>query len=257
MSARLEGRVILVTGGASGIGRATALRLAREGAAVGIADRRESLAHGVAREITEQGGRAVGLGCDVTREAEVANAVEAVVRGFGRLTGLYANAGTAGAGWIHQTRLEDWQRVIDVNLTGTFLCAKHALPHLIAHGGGVVLTTGSIASVIVGGGGSAASYAASKGGVLQLTRQIAVDYADQGIRAVCLCPGAVRTNLGAFSREDRAEPAERLPRSPVVSPMKRAAAPEEIAAIAAFVFSDDASFITGSAIFADGGLTAI
>lgn len=257
MSGRLDGQVIIVTGGGSGIGRASALRLAKDGAAVCVADLREALAQETAELIRQQGGRSLAVRCNVADEAEVERMVGECLREFGRLTGLYANAGTAGAGWIHETRLKDWQRVIDVNLTGPFLCAKHALPHLIAGGGGVLVTTGSIASVVVGGAGSAASYAASKGGVLQLTRQIAVDYAAQNIRAVCVCPGAVRTNLGAFSKADRQETADRLPRSAITSPLNRAADPAEIAAIVAFVFSNDASFITGSAIFADGGLTAI
>jgi 3-oxoacyl-[acyl-carrier protein] reductase len=188
--------------------------------------------------------------------------VRGTIERYGAVNGLFANAGAAGRGWIHELALSEWRRILAVNLTGPFLCAKHVLPELLRQGRGVIVTTGSIASVVVGGGGSAASYAASKGGVLQLTKQIAVDYGPQGIRAVCVCPGAVRTNIGAHSREDQARanaaPAsEPLPRSRFTTPLAHAAAPDEIAAVVSFLMSDEASFITGSAVFADGGLTAI
>ncbi|MBL8772274.1 MAG: SDR family oxidoreductase [Phenylobacterium sp.] len=255
------GEVFIVTGAGSGIGAAAARRLALEGAAVTVADVRGATAQAVADEIAAAGGQALAVTCDVSREADVAEMVQASQARFGKLSGLFANAGTAGRGWIHETALEDWQRVLSVNLNGPFLCAKHVLPHLLAAGKGVIVTTGSIASVVIGGAGSAASYAASKGGVLQLTRQIAVDYGPQGIRAACVCPGAVRSNMGANASEDRqrdATPASTpLPRAPHWTPMQRASSPDEIAAVVSFLLSDEASFITGSAVFADGGLLAI
>jgi NAD(P)-dependent dehydrogenase (short-subunit alcohol dehydrogenase family) len=258
---RHAGRSFVVTGGGSGIGAATALRLASEGASVTIADVRVELAEAVARDVEASGGRALAIACDVSREDQVEQMIAASVEAFGRPDGLHANAGTAGRGWIHELALEEWHRIVSINLTGPFLCAKHVLPHFLAAGHGVFLTTGSIASLVVGGGGSAVSYAASKGGVLQLTRQVAVDYGDRGVRAVCICPGAVTTNIGKHGQQERAalgDPAsEPLPRSRFRTPLPRAASPSEVAAAASFLFSDDASFITGCAFMVDGGLTAI
>ena len=250
-----------MTGGGSGIGAATARRLAAEGAKVVVADVRGPTADAVAHEITDAGGEAIGVQCDVSSEGDVEALVAKAVDRFDMVNGLFANAGTAGRGWIHETLLTDWQRVLTVNLTGMFLCAKHVLPELLKQGGGVIVTTGSIASVVIGAAGSAASYAASKGGVLQLTKQIAVDYGAQGIRAVCLCPGAVKTNMGQHVVEDRQ--ADRtaqetpLPRPKAWTPIPRPSEPDEIAAVVSFLMSNEASFITGSAVFADGGLTAI
>ncbi len=258
---RLTGRRALVTGAGSGIGRASALRLADEGAQVWCADIRESLAAESATAIVERGGSAGAVHCDVGDEESVQLAVARGLETLGGLDLVVANAGTSSAGLVHELTLHDWELVLRTNLTGVFLTCKHTLPALLEAGGGAIVTMGSVSSVIVGSGGSAASYKAAKGGVLQLTRQIAVDYATQGIRANCVCPGAVRTNLGRHVREDSAAWTTADPSSPtsitIQSPMKRAADPSEIASVVAFLASDDASFITGAAIMVDGGLTAI
>jgi 3-oxoacyl-[acyl-carrier protein] reductase len=260
---RLAGRRAFVTGGGSGIGRAAALRLAEEGAAVAVCDKREANAREVADVIEKSGARALAVAADVGDEAQLSGAVGEAVAALGGLDSVFANAGTAGSGWIHETALADWEAVLRVNLTGVFLTAKHTLPHLMEAGGGAVVTTGSIASFVVGPGGSAASYAASKGGVLQLTKQIAVDYGAHGIRANCLCPGGVKTNIGPNAAEDIASHSTpipeggRLPRSLFRTALSRMSEPAEQAAVVAFLLSDDASFITGTAVLADGGLTAI
>lgn len=262
MGKRLEGRRIVVTGGGSGIGQAGVLQFASEGASVVIGDVRLDIAKETEDLVRKAGGEAVAVECDVASEDEVKNLMATCVSEYGGLDGLFSNAGTAGAGWIHETTLEDWERILRINLTGMFLSAKHALPHMIEAGGGTVVTTGSIASVVVGGGGSAASYAASKGGVLQLTKQIAVDYGKQGIRANCICPGSVMTKLGVHAGEDRQHqstpiPNERLPRPNHWTPLPRVAESRELGTVAAFLMSEESSFITGTAMMVDGGLTAI
>jgi NAD(P)-dependent dehydrogenase (short-subunit alcohol dehydrogenase family) len=257
---RHQARAYVITGAGSGIGAATAKRLAAEGASVAVVDVRGESAEAVAAEINANGGKAIAVRCDVSSEPDVEAMVAATVAAFGGVSGLFANAGTAGAGWIHETSLEAWRRVIDVNLTGAFLCAKHVLPQLFDRGG-VVLTTGSVASVVVGPGGSAASYAASKGAILQFTRQIAVDYGAQNIRAVCVLPGLIRTDIGRHIAQDRAAemtaPPKPLPRPPTWTPIKRQAEPDEVASVISFLFSDEASFITGCSMLVDGGLTSI
>ena len=258
---RLQGKVVLVTGGGSGLGRGACQRIAAEGGSLAIADIREALAEETAQAIREEGGKAIALACDVADESQVAAAVEKTVSEFGGLHGLFANAGTAGSGWIHELALEDWNFVLGVNLTGPFLCAKHSLGPMIEAGGGSIVVTSSIAGSVVGAGGSAVSYAASKAGVIQLARQIAVDYAKQGIRANAIQPGPVQdSNLRKHAAEDQSKqttPAAQLPRPRPWLPIRRAGhARDEYGATVAFLLSDDSGYITGASIPVEGGYLA-
>jgi NAD(P)-dependent dehydrogenase (short-subunit alcohol dehydrogenase family) len=258
---KLDGRIAVVTGGGSGIGRACALKLAEEGAAVMIGDIRLELA-GETAEMIKSSGRSAGfVHCDVGDEKDVMSMAAKTVEEFGGIDILVSNAGTATAGGIHELSLEDWNHVIRIQLTGTFLCAREALRHMINHGGGNIITMGSVSSLVIGAGGSAASYKAAKGGILQFTRAIATEYADKGIRANCVCPGAVATNLGKHIMEEAgnwtSEIKDKRRSYQMDVPMARRADPMEIANVVAFLASDDSSFMTGSAVMVDGGYTAV
>ncbi|ABW12981.1 short-chain dehydrogenase/reductase SDR [Parafrankia sp. EAN1pec] len=255
---KLAGRRALITGAGSGIGRATALRLAADGAGIAAVDVDLDAAAKVADEATALGVGALALSADVGDEAAVRDAVSAAVGHLGGLDTVVAAAGITRAGRTDETTLDAWNLIIRINLTGVFLTLKHALPHLCAADGGAIVTIGSVASLVAAGRSS--SYDASKGGVLQLTRAVAVEYADRGVRANCVCPGVVATNLAANS-QTIAGPLDAArgdnPQLRVSVPMARHADPAEIAGAVAFLCSDDASFITGAAIAADGGFTAV
>jgi NAD(P)-dependent dehydrogenase (short-subunit alcohol dehydrogenase family) len=253
----LAGRRALVTGAGSGIGRACARLLAREGAAVAMLDVRDDALDEAAAEVAAAGGRAIGLRCDVGSEPSVRDAVASAAGELGGLDTVVAAAGIARRGRTHELALEEWETVLRINLTGVFLTLKHTLAFLVDGGGGSVVTIGSVASLVAAG--NAASYDASKGGVLQLTRLVAAEYVDSGIRANCVCPGIVDTPLGRNSRDlhgPLAPPVD-APSDRIRRPMERAADPEEIASVVVFLCSDGASFMTGAAVPVDGGYTAI
>jgi len=258
---KLDQKTAIVTGGGSGIGRVSALKLAQEGAGVVVADIRAKLAEETVEMIHQDGGNGIAVHCDVASEGQVEIMTAMAIEKFGGLDILVSNAGNVSRGGIHELSLDDWERVIQVHLTGTFLCARASLRHMIQHGGGNIITTGSVSSVVIGAGGSAASYKAAKGGILQLTRAIAVEYAHLGVRANCVCPGAIATNIGAHAKEDAGgwttEVKDEVRQYKVDTPMKRRADPMEVANVVAFLASDESSFMTGSAVMVDGGYTAI
>jgi NAD(P)-dependent dehydrogenase (short-subunit alcohol dehydrogenase family) len=245
-------RAALVTGGGSGIGEATAERLAADGWRVAVLDAREGAADAVADRLPG----AVALTADVGDDAALAGAVTAAVTALGGLGAVVAAAGIARSSDTHDTTLEEWELVLRVNLTGTFLTLKHTIPHLL-DGGGAIVTVGSVASLVAAG--PSPSYDASKSGVLGLTRAVAAEYAERGVRANCVCPGKVRTGLIA-NTEALSGPSARqapAPSARVEPPLTRLAEAAEIAGVIAFLVSADATFITGAAIPVDGGYTAI
>ena len=254
LTRRLAGRRILLTGAGSGIGRAAGRRLAAEGAAVAIIDRRGDAAVAVASGIAAEGGRAFGMSADVTSENDVREAVHVTASEFNGIDGVVACVGILQSGSTHEMSLEEWDTMIRVNLTGTFLPVRECLPYLLDNGGGSIVTIGSIASRVAGG--YASSYDASKGGVDQFTRAVAVEYAERNIRANCVCPGWVGTELkvnsvpllGPLAHE--VQPRVRLP-------MNRRADPSEVAGAIAYLISDDASLTTGATLMVDGGHTAV
>jgi 3-oxoacyl-[acyl-carrier protein] reductase len=246
----------VVTGGGSGIGRASAFRLAADGTDVAILDVRYEAAEEVAQKIRAQGGQAQAVQVDVTDESSVEQGIDASVDYLGGLDAVITSAGISLQDVEDRFALEPWTRTIAVNLGGTFTTLRHSVPKLIEFGGGSIVTIGSVAGLVAAG--TSLSYAASKGGVIQLTKLVAAEYADKGIRINCVCPGTVETGLAANSRALTSTDGPAAWVEPRLNvPMPRRCSPEEIAAAVVFLTSDAASFITGVAFPVDGGYTAI
>lgn len=254
MEKRLLGKVALVTGGSSGIGRSTALALAREGACVAVSARAD-LKGGerTASDIRASGGSAVFVQADVGNSAEVRRLVSAAVSEFGQLDIGFNNAGTQGPPATYTGDLAEahWDHVLNVNLTGTFLCMKYELRQMLVQGGGTIVNTSSISGL--NGTRGCPAYVASKHGVVGLTRAAALDYAAQGIRINAICPGFTRTPLleGFVDLRDSAGEDRIAGRIP----LRRIADPAEIAEVVVWLCSDGASYLTGHALTVDGGFT--
>jgi len=259
MTGRLAGKTCLITGAGSGIGRATAILFAREGASVAVADvSRESADETVAMVASDVdaaagGGSATAFTVDVTDEGSCTALVTSVIDAFGAIDVLFNNAGIAGVGTVEETSLELWERVMAVNVRGVFLVAKAVLPVMVAsHGGSIINMSSTIAEI---GLARRASYAASKGAVLALTRQMQADYAAHGIRVNALLPGTIHTPFVdrylAASYDDPAAGLEQLKARQLTGDL---GAPEDVASAALFLASDESRFVLGSGLFVDGGV---
>jgi NAD(P)-dependent dehydrogenase (short-subunit alcohol dehydrogenase family) len=255
MTGILDRKIALVTGGASGIGRATALAMAREGARVAVADRSEDSAAATVALINAAGGQAIAIGGDVTDETDVVAMVARTVSAFGRLDCAFNNAGVApaavgpGGQRSHELSRESFDKMLAINLTGVFLCLKHEVAQMLAQGnGGAIVNTASIAGLV--GLRTSAHYVAAKHGVVGLTKTAAMEYAPDNIRVNCVNPGYITTPMTKEAVETRG--AAILAKVP----MGRMGVPEEIAEAVVWMCSDRASFMTGAAQVVDGGYYA-
>jgi NAD(P)-dependent dehydrogenase (short-subunit alcohol dehydrogenase family) len=255
MTPALEGKVALITGAASGIGRATSLLFAQAGARLVLADVDDLGNEATARQLTELGDEVLRVPCDVTVPAQVTRLVETAVERFGRLDCAFNNAGIGGpSASLADYDPEEWNRVIAVNLTGVFLCMQSELRQMVAQGAGAIVNAASVVGVI--GYPCLAAYCAAKHGVIGLTRTAALEYATRGIRVNAICPGWTETPMVMDEGPAPASDPEVYAGIAGMVPMRRLATPDEIAGAVAWLCSDAASFVTGHPMIVDGGVAA-
>jgi len=247
----LAGKRALITGAASGIGRATALLFAREGAAVSIVDLDEVGAKVVAQIVEDEGGQVIFVRCDVTQPADCQRAVEETVGNFGGLDILFNCAGIVRRATVLETTETEWDRVMAVNVKSIFLLSKSAIPLMAEAGGGVIINVGSGWGLV--GGPKAAAYCASKGAVVLLTKAMAIDHGTQNIRVNCICPGDTDTPMLRDEARQLGTPTDQFLVDAAERPLKRLGTPEDIAQAALYLASDASSFVTGAALVVDGG----
>jgi NAD(P)-dependent dehydrogenase (short-subunit alcohol dehydrogenase family) len=253
---RLSRKVALITGGGTGIGRACALAFAREGAKVAAAGRRKEPLDAVVREIEEANGKgtAIAVTCDVSQTAAVAAALFQAEQHFGHLDTIINNAGAVVVATAEHTSDEDWQKVLAANLTGTFLVSRAALHPLRRAGGGSIVNIGSVLGLVARK--QRAAYCAAKAGVSGLTRAMAIDHARDKIRVNCICPTIVETELGMQSIRQAPDAETEIQRRIAEIPIGRMGTPEDVAFMAVYLASDEASWVTGASFPLDGGVTA-
>jgi NAD(P)-dependent dehydrogenase (short-subunit alcohol dehydrogenase family) len=239
---KIKEKVAVITGAASGIGKATALLFAKEGAEVVVVDIDEEKGEETVKKIKEKGGNAFFVEADVSKAADAKKIADEAVKKHGKIDVLFNNAGVFAIGSVIDTNEKSWDRVINVNLKGTYLCSKYAIPKMIQQGEGVIINMGSCDGIDAVA--NSAAYCAAKAAIVHLTKEMALDFAHSNIRVNCICPGPILT-----------KPALKMPKSQL-SLFNRPGKPEEIANVALFLASDAASFITGSAILVDGGFIA-
>jgi len=250
---RLEGKVAIITGAQSGIGFATALRFAAEGAKVVVADIQD--AQEVRSEMARGGAEVLFIQVDVSDALQVQSLVQETVAAYGRLDVLVNNASMELAKTVTDTTEAEWNRLMDVNLKGVFLCSRAAIPVMQPQGGGVIVNVASELGLV--GGTEIAAYSASKGGVVQLTKSMAIDHASDRIRVNCVCPGPVATPLLEAIIENSSDPEQERRSIVKKTLLRRVGQPEEIANVILFLASDESSYMTGSIVIVDGGWTAI
>lgn len=250
---RLTGKAGLVTGAAAGLGRAVLLAACAQGAKLVALDRDEAALEQTVAEVTARGGEATAFVGDVTSEADVTGAIQRCIDSYGTFNVLDNNAGIALERRLHETSESDWDTIMSVNLKGAFLGCKHGVLAMREHGGGSIVNTGSIVSIV--GDPNLPAYATTKTGLLGLTRVVAVDYAQDGIRCNIVCPGDMLTPMLQRTFDLAPDPGEAQRAMEAAYPVKRIADPAEIGQAVVFLFSDESSFMTGSQMVLDGGLT--
>jgi len=247
----LKNKVAIITGGASGIGRATAILFGQEGAAVAILDTNRELGRSAVKEVKAAGGQAIFIACDVTKAEDCREAVEAVVAAFGGLDILFNNAGIIRRADVITTTEAEWDRVMDVNVKSIFLMSKYAIPHMEKRGGGAIINTSSAWGIK--GGGKAISYCASKGAVTNMTRALAIDHGQQNIRVNAVCPGDTDTPMLRNEAQQLGQSEKEFLAAAASRPLGRYAQPVEIARSVLYLASEASSYVTGTALVVDGG----
>ncbi len=251
---KLAHRIAVITGAGSGIGQAMALLFAREGARLLIADVNEGAAQETASRVVVAGGTCTAVHVDVSQPEQVRYMIEEAQHIYGRLDILCNNAGIGSTTDVVACEPDEWDRVMTINVKSVYLGCKYAIPLMVAQGSGVIVNTASIAGMV--GLVKRAAYSASKGAVIALTRQVAIEYVEQGIRVNCLCPGTVDSPWVGRLLSQADNPTTERASLVARQPMGRLGTPEEVAAAALYLASDDAAFITGTGLIIDGGLTA-
>ncbi len=252
--ANLTGKAAIVTGAAQGIGKGIALALAGAGAVVTVADVNDAAGAATAAEIIAAGGRGLFIHADVSREDDVAALIAASVAHFGRLDIVVNNAGIVAVQTVEESNVEDWDRVMAVNVRSIFLTTKYALPHMRVAGGGAILNVASVSSFVAQQGTPA--YCASKGAVLMLTKALALDYAREGIRVNCICPGVTDTPMLRSHASHAADPEAHLRQRLQRVPSGQMLFPADMGRAALFLCSDDSVGVTGASLVVDGGYIA-